>query len=92
MEAKCDHTPAAISRTTSAVFGVCSFSAGCGFEVAACRWRAYDATPNPLDRLLVASSFNRKKRLEKAVKTERPREVPIHRTLADALVSWKLGG
>jgi integrase len=61
-------------------------------EIAACRWRAYDATTNPLGRLLVASSFNRKKRLEKPVKTERPREVPVHRTLASVLASWKLGG
>jgi integrase len=61
-------------------------------EAAALRWRAYDATTNPLGRLLIASSFNRKKKLEKSVKTERPREVPVHRMLAKVLASWKLGG
>lgn len=61
-------------------------------EASALRWRVYDATINPLGRLLIASSYNRKKKLEKAVKTERPREVPVHRTLANVLASWKLGG
>ena len=41
-------------------------------EAAALRWRAYDAAVEPLGRLLVATSFNRKKRVEKAVKTESP--------------------
>src|SRR6266849_4869953 len=59
---------------------------------AALRWRTYDATTNRMGRLLVASSFNRKKKLEKPVKAERPREVPVHHTLAKVLASWKLGG
>src|SRR5712664_4466723 len=61
-------------------------------EAAALRWRAYDPSLNPLGRLLIASSYNRKKKLETAVKTERPREVPVHPTLAKAIAAWKLGG
>src|SRR5216684_3940483 len=61
-------------------------------EAAALRWRAYDPSLNLLGRLLIASSYNRKRKLEKAVKTERPREVPVHPTLAKMLAPWKLGG
>src|SRR5713101_666085 len=61
-------------------------------EAAALRWRAYDPSFNLLCRLLIASSYNRKRKLEKAVKTERPREVPVHPTLAKMLAPWKLGG
>src|SRR5216684_2977300 len=61
-------------------------------EVAALRWRAYDNTSKPLGRLLVATSFNRKRKAEKGVKTDRPREVPVHPTLAKVLAGWKLSG
>src|SRR5262249_40169215 len=61
-------------------------------EVAALRWRAYDNTSKPLGRLLVAASFNRKKNIEKAVKTARPREAPVHPTLTKVLAGWKLAG
>ena len=46
----------------------------------------------PLGRLVVASSYSIKKKAVKAVKTERPREVPVHPTLAKVLATWKLSG
>ena len=61
-------------------------------EVSALRFRAYDATIKPLGRLLVAASFDTRTRLEKSVKTGKPREAPIHPTLARVLAAWKLGG
>ena len=61
-------------------------------EAAALRWSAYDPTLAPLGKLVVASSYSVKKKAVKSVKTERPREVPVHPTLAKVLASWKLGG
>ncbi len=61
-------------------------------EVSALRFRAYDASLEPLGKLLVAASFDTRTRLEKSVKTGQPREVPIHPTLARVLAAWKLGG
>jgi len=61
-------------------------------EVSALRFRAYDASLEPLGRLLVAASFDTRTRLEKGVKTGKPREVPIHPTLAKVLAAWKLTG
>jgi integrase len=61
-------------------------------EVSALRFRAYDASLEPLGRLLVAASFDTRTRLEKSVKTGNPREVPVHPTLARVLAGWKLGG
>jgi len=61
-------------------------------EVSALRFRAYDASLEPLGRLLVAASFDTRTRREKSVKTGKPREAPIHPTLARVLAAWKLGG
>lgn len=61
-------------------------------EAAALRWRAYDAAAEPLGKLLVATSFSTKKRKEKATKTQRPRELPVHRALALILAAWKRDG
>jgi len=61
-------------------------------EGAALRWRMYDATLKPLGRLLVAHSYNTHLKKVKAVKTEVPRQVPVHPTLARVLAAWKLGG
>jgi integrase len=61
-------------------------------EAAALRWSSYDPTVKPLGKLVVASSYNIRKKIEKSVKTERPREVPVHPTLAAILAEWKLAG
>lgn len=61
-------------------------------EAAALKWSSYDATVSPLGKLVVAASYSIRKKAEKAVKTERPREVPVHSTLAKILAAWKLGG
>jgi integrase len=61
-------------------------------EASALRWRTYDTTLDPLGRLLVASSWSTTKHKEKATKTEQPRLVPVHPTLAHVLAQWRLGG
>jgi integrase len=61
-------------------------------EAAAIAWRAYDATLAPLGRLVVATSYNTRSDKVKSTKTERPREVPVHATLAAVLAAWKLSG
>jgi integrase len=61
-------------------------------EVSALRWRSYDSVTEPLGRLQVSSSYSTRLKEEKAVKTKRPREVPVHRTLASILGAWKVGG
>lgn len=61
-------------------------------ELSARTWRHVDFTSEPLGRVSVATSFDRKGGRIKSVKTERPRQVPIHPTLARALAAWKLSG
>ena len=61
-------------------------------EVAALRLRHHNKDLAPLGRLLVARSYSTKKKLEKAVKTEQPRTVPVHAVLAKALEEWLAGG
>jgi integrase len=69
------------------------FLAGVRFgEASALRWRAYDRETRPLGRLLIATTFDTKTHKEKPVKTERPREVPTHPTLAKVLAEWRLRG
>lgn len=61
-------------------------------ELAACRWRDYDDKLEPLGKLLVARSYSSRQKSEKGTKTDVPREVPVHPTLAKVLAHWKLGG
>jgi len=56
------------------------------------RWRDYDHEVKPLGKLLVSSAWDRHAKAEKPVKTERPREVPVHPTLASLLATWRLRG
>ena len=61
-------------------------------EAVARRWRDYEPKLKPLGKLLIASSFDVKTHKEKSVKTQAPREMPVHPTLAKMLAAWKLGG
>lgn len=63
----------------------------CG-EAAALQWRAYDPSLEPLGRILVATSWNSSTKKLKGTKTDQPREVPVHPTLARILATWKLSG
>jgi integrase len=76
-------------RVLYAVLGLAGLRFG---EAAALRWRHLDTTLEPLGRLVVATSYNTRKRIEKATKTEQPRMVPVHPTLAKVLAEWRLGG
>lgn len=61
-------------------------------EVAALRWRHYDAAQEPIGRLGVNFSYTRQNKVLKGTKTERPRVVPVHPTLAAILAEWHLAG
>jgi integrase len=61
-------------------------------EVAALRWRHLLADVAPLGKLVIASSYSTKKRVEKGVKTDRPREMPVHPVLAELLTHWRTKG
>ncbi len=61
-------------------------------EEAALRWRFYDRAAEPLGRITIALAWDRHGQREKGTKTERPREVPVHPTLAKVLAAWKLSG
>jgi hypothetical protein len=61
-------------------------------ESAALRWRHYDATLKPLGKFDIEASYNVKTKEEKATKTDNPRTMPVHPTLAKILAEWKLGG
>jgi integrase len=58
-------------------------------EAAALRWRSYEATTEPLGRLLVATSWSTSRHEEKSTKAEQPREVPVHPSLAQLLERWR---
>ena len=45
-----------------------------------------------LGRLRVSTAMHAADKREKGVKTDRPREVPVHPTLAKVLATWKLSG
>lgn len=69
------------------------FLTGCRVgEVAALRWSRYDSTTKPLGKLLVARSWDTKKQQEQPLKTEVPREVPVHPELARVLERWRTEG
>lgn len=51
------------------------------------RWRDYDPDARPLGMLLIATQYE-----NTPVKTERPREMPVHPVLAALLARWRLHG
>jgi integrase len=61
-------------------------------EAAALTWRDYDTTCTPLGKLVIEKSYSTKKRKVKSTKTDNPREMPVHPTLARILARWKLSG
>lgn len=61
-------------------------------EASALRWSDYEPGLQPLGRLLINKAYNTKFHREKSVKTERPRQVPVHPALARTLAEWKLSG
>jgi integrase len=62
-------------------------------EASALCWRHYDPTLRPLGRLVIANSYDSDKKIVKSVKVEeKPREIPVHATLAAILAEWKLNG
>ena len=75
------------------IFYACMLLAGLRpGEVAALRWRHFDATSAPLGRLAVALAYNTRKGTTKGTKTNAVRHVPVHATLAAMLAEWKLSG
>jgi len=69
------------------------FLTGCRIgEWAARRWKDLEPSLSPLGRLLMATSYNTKRRREKGVKSDQPRPVPVHPTLARILAAWKSDG
>lgn len=61
-------------------------------EIAARRWRDYDATVEPLGRLTIASALNTRKYKVKSTKTKTARIIPVHSTLGAMLAEWRLHG
>jgi integrase len=61
-------------------------------EAAALRWCRWERNLKPLGRLTIAVSWNSSRHVEKATKTGRVRQVPVHPVLAKVLAAWKLGG
>ena len=61
-------------------------------EAAALTWRDYDAAATPLGKIVVEKSYSSKQKRVKETKTDNPREMPVHPTLAKILATWKLGG
>lgn len=61
-------------------------------EVGALTWRQYDATTEPLGRLLIATAYVAKRGDVGRTKTRAVRNVPVHPTLAAMLAEWRLSG
>lgn len=94
-----DEVEAVLSAPTSAIpedrrtlYAIMFLGAMRFGEAAALTWRDYDAACVPLGKLVVDKSYNTKTRKVKGTKTENPREMPVHATLARILAEWKLGG
>lgn len=56
-------------------------------EAAGRRWRDYDPVATPLGRLTCATQYGGRR-----LKTEVPREIPVHPLLAAMLAEWRLEG
>lgn len=56
-------------------------------EAAGRRWRDYDPVATPLGRLVCATQYGGRR-----LKTEVPREIPVHPLLAAMLAEWRLEG
>lgn len=61
-------------------------------EISGLRIHRYDATMEPLGCLHFSVAWNRKRKVEKGLKTDVPRDVPVHPTLAKLLGRWLVGG
>jgi len=61
-------------------------------ELSALTWSAYQSTMKPLGRLLVGYSYDTKAHGVKELKTENPRDVPVHPRLAALLAEWRVQG
>ncbi len=61
-------------------------------EAAALRFRDYDPEATPLGKLVIDKSYSSKSKKIKPTKTDNPREMPVHPTLAKILAAWKLEG
>jgi integrase len=60
-------------------------------EIAALRWRHYDAASAMLGRLTIALSYSVPKAKTKGTKTDAVRRIPVHPSLARMLASWRSG-
>jgi len=81
-----------ISPDRRVLYGVL-FLTGMRFgEAAALHWSDLDLTLEPLGRLLVHKSYCFRTKREKPTKTEQPRSVPVHPTLARILKEWWSSG
>lgn len=61
-------------------------------EAAGRRWRDLDTTMRPLGSLTVATQVDGTTGKDRETKTETPRIVPVHPTLAAILAEWRLSG
>jgi hypothetical protein len=71
-------------RMVYALMGLAGLRHG---EMAGLHWRNYDATREPLGKLVIARSYD-----HATTKSKRPREVPVHPTLAQLLGTWRAKG
>jgi integrase len=75
------------------VFYAILFLTGARFgEIAALRWNRYDPKREPLGHLLIAKSWDTKTQEERKLKTEVPRDVPVHPVLSQILHDWYSSG
>lgn len=71
-------------RVAYALEGVAGVRHG---EMAGLRWSDYDTTAEPLGKLVVSRSGEKKR-----TKTQQTRQVPVHPTLARILAAWRRDG
>lgn len=58
-------------------------------EVAALRWRNYDATKRPLGMITAANAYSTSYSIAKGTKTNAVKFVPVHPVLAQMLAEWR---
>ncbi len=83
---------ARIPEDRRVLYGLAFFTGMRFGELSALTWSAYQSTMKPLGRLLVGYSYDTKAHRVKEVKTENPRDVPVHPRLAALLAEWRAQG
>lgn len=76
-----------VPEDRTVAYAIAAFTGARVGEISGLRWRDIDMRSQPLWRWALRTQYD-----DAPLKTERPRDIPIHAELARILAAWKLGG